>query len=453
MDIIGVEDQHGRIFCTEFYIKFRTALIDQAAIALLGDDDIDLTQLIHRAFPDEIPSIATNNTSDGNTVTKLDIEWVDVYVNSILNKDIIAFVGNGQLVHFFDMTTRKYSIHPSTKILPLFQLQSGKNTIHVHHRKSDSGISFNFWLYSPHDKFVIMDIDGTITKSDVTGYMQTVFMGIYTHIHDGIVDLMNYFTEKYNYRIVYLTARPNGHRKSTSDFLLGMTQSSTLKLEGMTGSNRMPDGPLLMNKDRVMKVLFREMVLKDTMLAKMDSLSQIMRAFKKAGSTDLSPFVLGIGNKNHDALAYNSAGIPKDRILIINTSSEMVVWKYAVAGAIGTGEVDVVESSEADGSKSSNTRGGLLGRWRSNNNINNTQASTNNTEENTTNIKEDMPQDAPSTTMSSSLAIQDPETDVLIQQAANYDSTECYTGPTTFQTYQDPKLIEYIDYLAAHRVY
>ena len=50
-------------------------------------------------------------------------------------------------------------------------------------------------------------------------------------------------------------------------------------------------------------------------------------------------------------------------------------------------------------------------------------------------------------------AMEDAETRDLIQKTANYDSTECYAGPTSFQTYKDTKLYEYIDYLAAHRVY
>lgn len=38
---------------------------------------------------------------------------------------------------------------------------------------------------------VVVDVDGTLTRSDVRGYVETVYLGFYDYIHSGVVDFLN----------------------------------------------------------------------------------------------------------------------------------------------------------------------------------------------------------------------------------------------------------------------
>jgi hypothetical protein len=42
------------------------------------------------------------------------------------------------------------------------------------------------------DLLVVVDVDGTLTRSDVRGYVETVYMGVYDYIHTGVVSYLNF---------------------------------------------------------------------------------------------------------------------------------------------------------------------------------------------------------------------------------------------------------------------
>ena len=88
------------------------------------------------------------------------------------------------------------------------------------------------FLWDHHEKIVISDIDGTITKSDILGQILSKW------IHPGVTKL---FTEvsKRHYKIIYLTARAIGQYQQTSKFL------TTVEEEG----THLPEGPVMMSPD------------------------------------------------------------------------------------------------------------------------------------------------------------------------------------------------------------
>lgn len=47
------------------------------------------------------------------------------------------------------------------------------------------------FLWSVHDKIIISDIDGTVTKSNVRGFVSTIVTEKYGHVHDGICSLFS----------------------------------------------------------------------------------------------------------------------------------------------------------------------------------------------------------------------------------------------------------------------
>lgn len=41
------------------------------------------------------------------------------------------------------------------------------------------------------DRMVVVDVDGTLTRSDVRGYVETVYLGMYDYVHSGVADFLN----------------------------------------------------------------------------------------------------------------------------------------------------------------------------------------------------------------------------------------------------------------------
>ena len=61
----------------------------------------------------------------------------------------------------------------------------GKNSAHFSVPTLGTEIKFNVFLYGKHEHLVFTDIDGTITKGDVTGFVGGT-LGLEVH-HEGVV--------------------------------------------------------------------------------------------------------------------------------------------------------------------------------------------------------------------------------------------------------------------------
>ncbi len=175
----------GQLHCTEFYVKFKSSLIDEGTAAIMGINAEGLYNQSSNVFQDEDGSenILPSTPKDGN-VPPPEPDWVDILCNKHKCEGVIAYIGKGKLLHFYDPVTAKYSVTPSQAMMLSFNLEFGKNHIVCWHRSTGIAKEFNIWKYHSTEKLVIMDIDGTITKSDITGYIQTVYMGMYSHVHE-----------------------------------------------------------------------------------------------------------------------------------------------------------------------------------------------------------------------------------------------------------------------------
>ena len=76
----------------------------------------------------------------------------------------------------------------------------------------------------------------------------------------------------------------------------------------------LPHGPLFMSPDRTIPSIKREMVSKRPELFKMAVLKDIRSLFP----ADHNPFHAGFGNRETDAIAYRSVGIPLEKVFIVN---------------------------------------------------------------------------------------------------------------------------------------
>jgi phosphatidate phosphatase LPIN len=169
------------------------------------------------------------------------------------------------------------------------------------------------WRYN--QKLVIFDIDGTITRSDVVGYVETVFRGSFTYHHPGVSQFLSSLVEK-DLAVVYLTSRPRALTTATRKFLRGVSEQGV----------RLPQGPLIMSSLQTLDAFYQEVVTKSSGVFKSRALEDVAELFFCSGAA-FPPFIAGFGNRVTDAAAYTGVGINPLMVFLIDTSSVVRVWR------------------------------------------------------------------------------------------------------------------------------
>ena len=206
---------------------------------------------------------------------------------------------------------QKYkSFFPSSNQIKKLELKEGPNEILYVVESTTGGIQTlksRIYLWKSTEKLIISDIDGTITKSDVLGYIFPVF-GI-DWSHEGVTDL---FTNLYKngYKIIYLTARAIGQSTMTKNYLNNLIQEK----------QKLPPGPMLMSPDGLFSALKREIIQRKPHLLKIPLLTEIKNLFPE----NTKPFFAGFGNRDTDAIAYRYLDIPLNNIFIVDPKSEVI---------------------------------------------------------------------------------------------------------------------------------
>ena len=76
----------------------------------------------------------------------------------------------------------------------------------------------------------------------------------------------------------------------------------------------MPDGPLLLSPDRLAKSAYREVIIRQPQIFKI----QCLRSVRNLFPDNTQPFYAGFGNRNTDTISYETLKINEDKIFIIN---------------------------------------------------------------------------------------------------------------------------------------
>ena len=206
---------------------------------------------------------------------------------------------------------QKYkSFFPSSNQIKKLELKEGLNEILYVVESTTGGIQTlksHIYLWKSTEKLIISDIDGTITKSDILGYIFPVFGKDWSH--EGVTDL---FTNLYKngYKIIYLTARAIGQSTMTKNYLNNLIQEK----------KTLPPGPMLMSPDGLFSALKREIIQRKPHLLKIPLLTEIKNLFPE----NSKPFFAGFGNRDTDALAYRYLDIPLNNIFIVDPKSEVI---------------------------------------------------------------------------------------------------------------------------------
>ncbi|KAK2560190.1 Phosphatidate phosphatase LPIN2 [Acropora cervicornis] len=164
------------------------------------------------------------------------------------------------------------------------------------------------YMWNYNDKIVISDIDGTITKSDVLGQILPVLGQAWAQ--SGVAQFFGKIQQN-GYKVLYLSARAIGQAQQTRDYLKSVKQDQLM----------LPDGPLLLSPESLIKAFHREVIEKKPEEFKISCLRDIQSLFP----TNRNPFYAGFGNKVNDVLSYRAVGIAVSRIFTINHRVRQVI--------------------------------------------------------------------------------------------------------------------------------
>ncbi|KAF0971845.1 hypothetical protein FDP41_010068 [Naegleria fowleri] len=169
--------------------------------------------------------------------------------------------------------------------------------------------------FSPHDKIVVSDVDGTITKSDLMGQVYSRMGKDYTH--PGIAKLFQSIAEN-NYKFIYLSARPITMAQLTREYIQSIYQDGY----------KMPLGPTITSPNKAFNALAREVIIRRPETFKINCLTTIASLFP----TDF-PFYSGFGNRPTDCISYVSVNIDPTKCYRVNKQGKLLVQATKVTFA------------------------------------------------------------------------------------------------------------------------
>lgn len=179
----------------------------------------------------------------------------------------------------------------------------------------------HIYSWSSCDRIIIIDIDGTITRSNIRGVVDTVLTEQYQHCHDGVCEFFssllaettNKSESSGTVRAVYLTSRPIGLANTTRKFLSELRQQSQKK--------SLPDGAMIGFEGTLTQLLMMELVSKNVHDFKSKTLrNQVLRPFSELGRNN-DVLLAGFGNTSMDCQGYHDAGLELHKIYWIDKQS------------------------------------------------------------------------------------------------------------------------------------
>jgi len=182
-------------------------------------------------------------------------------------------------------------------------------------------IHFSVFLFDESEKFILSDIDGTITESDVKGHIST-FLGI-TSVHKNVVQLFDKIGQN-GYNFIFLTARSMSQKDATKDYLFKMLANQN--------GHSLPVGPVLFSPITFISAVTAEVVTRSPNVQKSKMIQEVWSLFKSKNLTDINETIVGCyGDKDADTKAYLDSGLSPNSVYIINAAGELQ--------NVGSGEV------------------------------------------------------------------------------------------------------------------
>ena len=165
---------------------------------------------------------------------------------------------------------------------------------------------------------VVVDIDGTVTRTNKRGFWHTAIMHDFshTHCHSGVCSLLQSIpsSNNKNKNVVYVTTRPLSYADATRQFLESLRE----------GSHGLPPGPILGYGGTMASVLRMDHWDRNPHVVKYDMLERnVLRPFRDLGVATPSLLEAGFGNTLNDMHAYHKAGIALHRLFLVDKQSRI----------------------------------------------------------------------------------------------------------------------------------
>ena len=161
---------------------------------------------------------------------------------------------------------------------------------------------------------VVVDVDGTVTRTSKRGFWHTAIVQDFSHkhCHAGVCPLLTVHSKNKN--VVYLTSRPLSYADATRKFLESLRE----------GSHGLPPGPVLGYTGTVAGVLRMDHWDRNPHVVKYDILERnVLRPFRELGVVTHSLLEAGFGNTLYDMHVYHKAGIALHRLFLVDKQSRI----------------------------------------------------------------------------------------------------------------------------------
>ncbi|KAJ8598819.1 hypothetical protein CTAYLR_008658 [Chrysophaeum taylorii] len=213
-------------------------------------------------------------------------------------------------------------LKPTSSELELCGLREGKNALRVElsRGKRLDVAHARIFLWRRDDPVMVCDVDGTITRTDVRGFVDSVVAEAPSNAHAGVCEFFGDLADDRRANILYLTSRPIALADLTRNFIATLQQPQYERFgDPRRAWRRMPDGPVVTSRANIVGALYSELVAKTPDVFKTKALLDVNQAYEALA------FKAGFGNRHTDCKAYARAGIPVDAIYLIDPNSTITV--------------------------------------------------------------------------------------------------------------------------------
>lgn len=232
-----------------------------------------------------------------------EIKFAPIYLNfgqSISSKSfkISCVIDNNENTKF-ELEYNQIEKCTLTKVVKIgcqMDLDCGRHSITFQTENDFKKLHGLLYVYKKNDQIVVVDIDGTITKSDIRGHLalfisqilgSNIFINYWSQSH--VVELLSKVQER-GYKIVYLSSRPYILNKYTRYLIENLAPNG----------NHLPDGLLIVSHKSFLSAVYQELTNPQDFKAKR------LNSLKSLGLT----IVCGFGNTKRDEDAYKRVEIP-----------------------------------------------------------------------------------------------------------------------------------------------
>ena len=336
VDVIAVRRADGTLACSSFGVKFASSgTMSTKAYESMSSMAARFRASYSSSSRRKKPGDRTNFSEDEGDASgddDVDDKEEETLVEIRVNQRRVAStmrLGKDGYCRFVrereDASSSSSSSEFLTRNVPLnledYHLQAGRNQVRfeVTRQGRRHAAEARIFLWNHSESVVVCDIDGTVTRNDVRGFVDSVVAEAPTNAHVGVCDFFDQISSKA--QILYLTSRPLVLADATRTFLANLKQNSQQSQRPPFRDAFMPDGPVILSRTNLVGALYSELVMKTPHEFKTWALSDVRRAFGYAAGHKLHPFKAGFGNKHTDCQAYKAAAIPGDAIFLITADS------------------------------------------------------------------------------------------------------------------------------------